>query len=361
MTKERSSTGKKPDAPAADNGINVSASQLSPWQIIQHYDDKTWERFIEEWTEGFDPPYAQVVPLGGAGDKGRDLVAYAGDPSFAGTPWDSYQCKHYNGLLTPTDVYIELAKLCYYTLRGDYTIPRKYYFVSPKGVGTKLHDMLKRPDVLKAALIANWDGYCRRDIQTDEVVLTDALRFFIESFDFSIVWFLTPQQILTQHRRTKYWHHRFKIDPPSRPVVPVPPDDVQSHELRYVAQLLAAYSDHSKRDVKTPQALSTNPNLMQHFKRSRGYFYSAEALARFSRDHFQQGAFDAIKQHVFDGVADISASGHDDGYRCVLAVTGAAAQLPLPQSDLQPYVGPADKKGICHHLANDGDLTWVSI
>jgi hypothetical protein len=261
--------------------------------------------------------------------------------------------------LAPTHVYVELGKLCYYTYKGDYTVPRKYFFISPLGVGTKLHDLLKKPDVLRAELIANWDGYCRANIQSDEIPLDSGLRKYIEQFDFSIVWFKTPQDILNQHRRTQYWSRRFKMEPPVRPAIQPPPAAVQSHELPYVAQLLAAYSDHVKKDLITPLDLSTLPKLLDHFKRSRGYFYSAEALSRFSRDHFAPGAFDTVKQHIHDGVIDIPLCRHDDGFKCVLAVTDAAAALAIPKSDLEPYAGPADRKGVCHHLANDGAIQWL--
>src|SRR5262245_16392368 len=87
--------------------ISPERSGLTPWQILQTYDDKTWEQFIEEWATGFDPAYHQIVPLGGAGDKGRDIVAYLSDPADPNAPWDSFQCKHYKAALTPTDVYVE--------------------------------------------------------------------------------------------------------------------------------------------------------------------------------------------------------------------------------------------------------------
>ena len=90
--------------------------------------------------------------LGGAGDKGRDVVGYLGDPQTA-CEWDSYQCKHYDHPLMPTDIYTELGKLCVYTNRGDFTVPRRYRFVAPRGVGVKLHDMLRNAEKLREALI----------------------------------------------------------------------------------------------------------------------------------------------------------------------------------------------------------------
>ena len=98
--------------------------------------------------------------------------------------------------------------------------------------------------------------------------------------------------------------------------------------------------------------------IQTNFSQSRGNFFIADALGRFSRDHFP-GGFDDVKQHVHDGVVDVTHASHQDGFECVLAVMKQAASLPLPDSELTPYVSPADKKGMCHHLTNDGKLSWV--
>src|SRR5262245_19475582 len=129
MSKKKPSNAvPKDDGSAADKKLDLSQGHYTPWQVIQSYDDLVWEQFITEWSEGFEPAYHQVLRLGGAGYKGRDGVAYADDPAIATTPWDNYQCKRYKDPLTPTDVYVELGKLCFYAQRGDFSVPRKYYF-----------------------------------------------------------------------------------------------------------------------------------------------------------------------------------------------------------------------------------------
>lgn len=344
---------------AASTRIDVQQAGLTPWKLIQLYSPDEWEDFIVEWTEGFDPPYHSVVRLGGAGDKGRDVIGYAAAPQ-TDPDWDNYQCKHYDHALRPTDVYTELGKLCVYTFRGDYTVPRGYRFVAPRGVGTKLHDYLKKPDLLRTELYRNWDEYCRKKISdAEEFPLTPDLTKYIDAFDFRRVWFLTPQDILNQHQKTKYWPRRFKLEPPIRPPSSEPPPAVQPHELGYVSCLLDAYADHLGEKSLEVTDLGRSPALDSHFRRSRGYFFSAEALNRFSRDHLQRNAFESVKQDVYDGVVDVTLCDHKDGFQCLLQATQAAASLDLPASDLKPYVAPSDKKGICHHLANDRRIAWV--
>ena len=91
--------------------LDVAQSGLTPWKLIQasglrsgsvHEDSK--------WTDGFDTAYQHVIKLGGPGDKGRDVAGYVGDPQ-TDCEWHSYQCKHYDHALMPSDVYTELGKL----------------------------------------------------------------------------------------------------------------------------------------------------------------------------------------------------------------------------------------------------------
>lgn len=342
------------------SNIPLSVSSLTPLKLVRTYEPAEWEEFIAEWAEGFDPPYKQILHLGGAGDKGRDVIAYLGDPTDPKAEWDSYQCKHYAKTLTPTNIYVELGKLCVFTHRGDYTVPRRYKFAAPWEVGTKLHDLLKKPTKLREELILNWDKYCRNEIsEAESFPLVGSLKAYVESFDFSIVWFLTTNEILTQHQRTKHWFRRFKIEPPTRPPVEPPPLEIHAHELLYTTRLFEAYSDCLKKPITCHDELTGCPDHLEHFHRSRGFFFSAEALARFSRDNFPAGAFDSVKKQLLDGVGDVLQEQHPDGYQCVLKVTREAAQLPLAQSDLSPHVEAGDRKGICHHLANDGKLRWV--
>jgi hypothetical protein len=180
----------------------------------------------------------------------------------------------------------------------------------------------------------------------------------VQSFDFSIVGYLPVLRILEQHARTSYWHQRFKRDFPRRPDPAAAPDGVQAHELRYVAQLMEAYSDHLKAAVPNPEAL-TAAELREHFSRARTDFYMADSLNRFYRDQFPGGAFEHVMKQVYDGVVETALAEHANGYCRVVATTQQAVNVPLAGSDYASYVEPGDKKGLCHHLANDNKLKWV--
>src|SRR5689334_21644791 len=101
----------------------VSPSVLLPPAVLKTYTDRQWEDFVLEWMEGFDPPYVHFDRIGGAGDMGRDIVAYTGAPNTA-CDLDVYQCKHYGHALQPNEMWVEFGKLCVYTHRKKYRVPR---------------------------------------------------------------------------------------------------------------------------------------------------------------------------------------------------------------------------------------------
>ncbi|MEQ9319858.1 MAG: hypothetical protein RIF41_11915, partial [Polyangiaceae bacterium] len=163
--------------PAAPPG-GVSAATASsgptipPIERIKLYSAETWEEFITEWVDSLRDKYSNVEKCGGAGDMGRDIVAIS---SKDASTWDNYQCKHYAKPLKPSEVWVEFGKLIYYTKRGDYAYPRKYFFVAPQGCGTTLSNLLKMPEKLKADLLTNWERHCKDKItKTESVELDDA-------------------------------------------------------------------------------------------------------------------------------------------------------------------------------------------
>ncbi|MEZ6033557.1 MAG: ABC-three component system protein [Planctomycetaceae bacterium] len=332
----------------------------SPAKQIRNYSPDDWDEFILEWTTGFDPAYVLTDRLDGAGDKGRDVVGYLGDPN-SGCEWDNYQCKHYREPLQPNQIWIELGKLCVYTFRGDYSVPRRYRFVSPLGVGTKLHDLLRNPVKLREELVSQWGAKCEKGIsETEAFPLTGPLRAYVQAFNFSIVGYAPVKDILEQHRRTRYWFLRFGEEPPARPQYEKPPDLPDAVETKYVTALLKAYEDHLKTPIGSPEDINSLPRLKKHFDRTREWFYSAESLNRFSRDQVEPGTFERLKREILDGIVDVVESDHADALIRVKKTTEKAQLVSPSESKLVRYVTPADKQGICHHLVNDDQIEWVS-
>lgn len=330
---------------------------IPPIERIRIFSAGQWEDFALEWADSLCLQYGTVERCGGAGDMGRDIIAFDKvDPVI----WDNYQCKHYKSGLAPSDIWVELGKLVFYTYNNEYTYPRKYFFVAPQGAGTKLSNLLKKPDKLKEQLIGNWEQHCKLGItSTAEVELDSALRAYLDALDFSIFEAVPPLRIIDQHAKTRWYATRFGGGLPARPKVVAPPVAVAANEVAYVRSLLDAYGDHLKCSLPTVADLGPHDDVKGHFSDARLEFYSAEALRAFSRDHLPPGAFEELQDELHGGIKDEMRGVHPDGYRRVLSVVKTAKLLPITDHALKERLSTHDRGGICHQLANDGKVRWV--
>ena len=314
-----------------------------------------WEDFVLEWAHSLETTYASVERCAGAGDMGRDVVGYL--QHSADSPWDNFQCKHYDHALTPSNVWIELGKLCYYTYIGEYSVPRAYSFVAPQGAGNKLSRLLREPEGLREGLLREWDSHCRRSIASTETPLDDGLRMHIAAFDFSRIRAVSPLTIIQQHRASPWHVGRFGGGLPLRPPAPPPPAIIEASETTYVRALLDAYEERIGAAIALPESL-LDPDLAAHFSRSRREFYSAESLREFSRDNVPPGTFDQLLDEVHSGVIDVVDAHHRDAVERVLQTVSRAKALQLTANALVPRVTTTDRGGMCHQLANDRRVRW---
>lgn len=329
-------------------------------RLMQMSEDD-FEVMCLEWATAYLPSrYTRVRQLGGAGDKGRDVIAETSEGKI-----DIYQCKHYATALAPTDIYAELGKLCFYTQRKEFAVPRHYYLVSPQRLGPTLHDMLANPDTINALLIENWEKYCQKKIQSTPVLLTGDLLKYVQEFNFGILRDKAPLELIEEHAQTVYHAARFggglkKV----RSIIPTATTVVQDRELPYVTQLFDVYSQLHQRPIADRGELqAVNPAHAHHFDNQRNSFYAAESLEVFSRENFpdsQPMPFNELKDDakvIADNTLLLHAS--ESGYRRVLLVTAEVIHEPFASNPLNLEMKPIDKQGICHHLANEKSITWI--
>ena len=337
----------------------VSGYPIPPIERIRLFSACQWEDFILEWVDSLRQQYPFVERCGGAGDMGRDVIARVSQN--LGAAWDNYQCKHYDHPLTPSDIWLELGKLVYYTYINEFTYPRTYYFVAPQGVGTKLANLLRNPQKLKKLLLENWDINCLNKITSKaKIPLDDPLKRYIKQLDFSIIQYVPPLKIIEQHSTTRYYVSRFGGGLPERPAFIAPPQNPEKHELGYVSKLMEAYGDHLQKNVTTLFDIDNEQELKEHFVDSRIQFYSAESLRSFSRDYLPPGEFEKLQDEVHDGIRDDIRDDYPSGYKRVIAVVKTARNLQLTSHALISSLTVRDRGGICHQLANNKDeVRWV--
>lgn len=339
----------------------ISGIPIPKTKRIELFSADQWEEFTEEWATSLASSYHKIKRFAGAGDQGLDVVGFIKNNTFDGG-WDNFQCKYYDHSLYPSDAWVEFGKIIYYSFRGEYPPPHKFYFVAPKQVGTTLGKLLANPQGLKAELHANWAGYCQDKITaTSSVVLEGDLLNYFDQFDFTIFDSTSLVDMVVGHASTPFHAVRFGGGLGIRPAPEIPDEHTVTIDRRYVRQLLAVYAEASG-DIATPLTLAIldkNDKHKKSFHRQRERFYHAESLRNFSRDTVPEGTYEQLQEDIYQGVVDICENDHDTGLECMQSTLSQAAKISIQSSPLASITRVADKQGICHQLVDDDRLSWV--
>lgn len=124
----------------------LSGKDLPDIKLFSLISEDDFELMTEQWLFSMKNKYKYVKRIGGSGDQGRDIFAYQDENMEI---LDIYQCKHYDKKITPSDIYLEIGKLLYYTYTQEYVIPKNYFIVSSKGCGATLTKLIESPIKLK--------------------------------------------------------------------------------------------------------------------------------------------------------------------------------------------------------------------
>lgn len=353
---------KPKNIPKITNHDLLYGKSISPMQRIAVMDDEEFEEIVEEWAyEYLSSKYESVRRCGGAGDMGRDVIGWI---NLSQSKWDNYQCKHYGKKLTPTNFYVELGKLCYYTFKKEITIPQNYYIVSQEGVGTKLGNMLDDSKKLKQALIDNWDKNVKEFITakgTGEILLEGEFKDYVENFDFSIIKPIEPTELIEQHSKTSYHLYHFGgVIKKYRIDTTVPEIGDSEREMRYVKQLLIAYGEEVTTEINSIEDLTKFGTYKVHFDIQRKNFYSVETLKQFERDNLPSDskAFEELKDEIFSSVYSKILVAHENAFKKMLSVLEHSSLLNITANPLTVTISLQDQQGVCHHLVNENRLSW---
>ncbi len=147
-----------------------------------------------------------------------------------------------------------------------------------------------------------------------------------------------------------------------KPEAIIPPADIADDELPYIEELLGAYTDATSMRYETKSEL---PQRYQNdFERRRKDYYAAETINRNARDALGDGGpgeFIVLKNDMFNGVVDTCEKAYTDGFQRLLAVMEQATRIAPGKSlfERTTWIGPSERKGVCHLLAGEKQLRWV--
>lgn len=367
MENDQYFTDIEPQASATVPGAAQVTAGMSfpPVRLLRVMSPEEWEDFTEEWLTFYKGKgaYQSIRKYAGPGDLGLDVVAFTCEDGFDGA-WDSYQCKHYEHALEPTDLYGEVGKIIYHSFHRSppfnqaSRVPRRHVFVAPFGVGITVGRWLKDPKRFKEAVREKWESHCVPKIgKKIDAPLEGMLLKYFEEFEFSIFEDRTAVELVEEHRQTPFYAARFGGGLPPRGQANVPPYEPTENESRYLQKLIDAYSDHIGRGVRNRSQLTED--LREHYDRQRVLFYSAESLRNFARDRTPALTFESLQEDIYHGVVDICEGTYGDGLERLRATIAGAAQVDIGGNALMSVTRVPDKQGICHQLANEERLTWT--
>lgn len=144
-----------------------------------------------------------------------------------------------------------------------------------------------------------------------------------------------------------------------------PPNEIEDHEIGYVRELYRVYGQISGQEYVRPEDLDAEPKLKKNFNRQRKDYYLAETIHRELRDTIrldEEEGFALLKDEVYDGVITTCEKDYDTGLDRLTAVMEHATGVPLSnnlQDRMLDWIGPGEKKGVCHMLVNDSRLAWM--
>lgn len=146
--------------------------------------------------------------------------------------------------------------------------------------------------------------------------------------------------------------------------VPVP-SIATSNEQAYIGELMNAYGDAEGIDNFTKAELQNHKEYQEDLDDRRIDYYAAVSVERgvmeLNADNLSN-QFIVLKEETLDGVKDTARKSYSNGYEKMLSVMEQASTLRLENYLLSnsPYwISSQIKKGVCHHLVNDGKLIWV--
>ena len=324
-------------------------------QVLALTDDEL-ESFVRSWTnqKALSSQYVSCQNFAGPGDMGRDVVGFLSEGKHEG-PWHNYQCKQYGSNLPTEKAILDLGKIIYYSTEGNFILPIETYFVAPKGINRNLSLLIHNPTKLKTFLKQNWNKYCSGSISKSfDVQLSQKIIDAIDEFDFNKIYHIGIDAILDDEAAKNVLYNFFGADPGPAPFGQVP-TQILPQELKYIQQLVDAYSDEDNTNYKNILEADV---YKEHLDLQRERFFDAESFKRFYRDNLDISVLSLLENEVFHGVVETCRCG---GYRsklkCVDAVMRQASTV-APSGILAKHARITVKQGLCHHFANEDRLKW---
>ncbi|MEI8703295.1 hypothetical protein LRP31_34285 (plasmid) [Mesorhizobium mediterraneum] len=318
--------------------------------------DERLEAFVNDWLANRTKDYNSHERWSGTGDMGRDVVAYVTDQRHEG-PWDNFQCKQLGARLSEKAAFVELGKIFMHAAKGEYTLPRSYTFVAPRGVVRNVQAFIAHPERFRQAFLDRWaTGIAGELVENASVPLSEEIRSAINAFDFTQVYSLDAVRLVDDSHAKTVLVKWFNDDPGPSPLG-VAPDQLQDHESAYISQLVDIYGECAGSKFENPAAVLQDARWGTHLRDQRTRYFDAAEFDRYYRDSTPPDYLSTFKDEVYHGVSDVYTESNGGGLERVTRVLSQAATIQA-SGVLGRHARVQVKQGTCHHFANEGRLPW---
>lgn len=324
-------------------------------RLILSMNDTELEQFCRQWVEK-KSGYFEVKRFAGTGDLGRDVVGFLTDQRHDGE-WDNYQCKQYRSGVAKSQGLLAIGKVLYWAWKGEFTAPKKFFFVAPKGLARLLDGLIDKPKALKSALLDEWDSVCAKAITKKVTITLDAsLRAFIDAYEFENIHSIDIDGVMSDTAVKPLLIEKFGADPGTYPPAVIPAE-VESSEMRYIGELVEAYAERAGASFADHHAVLNDLEYGPDMRRHRDRYFEADAFQKFYRDNTSATVIAGFLRDVHFGVVDSWNAAASDALARVEAVMTQAGTV-TPAGPLAKYGYVPVKQGFCHHFVNDGKMSW---
>lgn len=324
--------------------------------LITALSDVDLERFVGNWLKHRVKQYHSHERWSGPGDMGRDIVGYTSPERHEG-PWDNFQCKQLTKRLGETSAFVELAKIFMHAANGEYSVPRAYTFVAPRGVVRAVQSYIAHPNKFKTSILAKWDEVIAPALVEGALVpLSDEIRAAIESFDFRNVYSLDAVRLAEDPYVKPVLVEWFDEDP-GAPKLSKVPETPEAHESVYVEQLIDLYRERTGVPLPTADEVFRHPEWGGHLRDQRVRYFQARDFDRHLLESTPEDYLANYREEVYHSVVDVYQAPYRDGLERLRSVMVQAANA-RPSGVVGRHASAPIKQGTCHQFANENRLPW---
>lgn len=334
--------------------------------ILKTMHEETYEELVTAWAfwclkEDGKSKYEDVLHIGGAGDKGVDVIAYTDQTTKR---CDIYQCKHYNHPINRSDIIGEIGKFLFFMWKNEIAIPESYYLMGPEGLSGQFTHVYTDPEKLKKAVQDSWAKDIAGHIEKGKAHLLEGeLKNFVESFDYtkfkvySVNRFL--KDLLECEKRYVYFQyfgfHKEYMHRIKKPA----PTELDEYERKYIGYLLDAYNDVDGVTGINEETVKSS-EFAGHYNRARDEFWLAESVKKMEEENRpgDTDEFEELKDDMEDFVADTYEQKYNDANQRMRAVTDKSTSMPKKDRIISSELGARELKGVCFQLSNEDRLIW---